>query len=128
MNLQYPKQPFHPDLTVPSDPYLGVHLSIELNLIVQLHSVGILAAKETMQLRKWEMGQAEHGCIRRKGRFLEARPSGEDAHYLNTMRWSSMSTWTSVLSSTQNSMNTYLGLSYHSVRACCLKRSCGGAS
>lgn len=33
-----------------------------------------------------------------------------------------MSTLTSVLSSTQNSMKTYLGLSYHRVRACCLKR------
>lgn len=52
MNLQFSKQPFHPDLTVPPHNYLGVHLSIEFNLIVQLHSIGILAAEETMELRK----------------------------------------------------------------------------
>lgn len=52
MNLQFSRQSSHPDLTVPPHSYLGVHLSIEFYLIVQLHSVGILAAEETRELRK----------------------------------------------------------------------------
>lgn len=42
------------------------------------------------------------------------------AAHLNTSRWSSMTTFTSVLSSTQNSRYTYRGRSYHSVFAACL--------
>lgn len=47
MNLPGPRQPSHPDLTVPAHPYLGVHLGVKLNLVVQLYSIGILAAAET---------------------------------------------------------------------------------
>lgn len=73
MNLQFPKQPFHPDLTVLSHPYLGVHLSIELNLIVQLHSIRILAAEETMQLRK--CGRLSMGALgERKGSWKPGPP------------------------------------------------------
>lgn len=123
MNLPCPRQPSHPNLTVPRHPYLGVDLGIEFNLIVHLHSVGILAAEETKQLKRLSVG-----AMKRRERFPGSQTLPTGGRYLNTMRWSSKSTWTSVLSSTQNSMNTYLGLSYHRVRACCLKRSGGGAS
>ena len=52
MNLQFPKQFSHPVLTVPPHPYLAVHLGIELNLIVKLHSIRILAAEETILLKR----------------------------------------------------------------------------
>lgn len=50
-----------------------------------------------------------------------------EAAHLNTSRWSSMTTFTSVLSSTQNSRYTYRGRSYHSVFAGCLgeEHTCG---
>lgn len=70
MNLPFPRQPSHPDLTVPPHPYLGVHFGIELNLIIQLHSICILAAEEEMQLRcrRQSVGELGEGKV-----FPEAR-------------------------------------------------------
>ena len=70
----FPGQPgFHPNLTVPFHPYLGVHFGIELNLIVQLHSIGILAAEETMKLRR--CGILRVGTLGEGVDSWEARPS-----------------------------------------------------
>lgn len=78
MNLPCPRQPSHPNLTVPRHPYLGVHLGIELNLIVHLHSVGILAAEETKQLKRLSVGgNEEEGKVPRKPDSTNGRPLPE---------------------------------------------------